>query len=147
MFRKSLEDFDNDLKDDVFKDACRLRISGVGYLDFIDEISSKYKISRASARELFDKVNDFISVTLNMSPEAIRTELVLKAQAIQRDAKEDKAHGARVSALKLEMELRITESDETETIRHEHVLTLAPPPEPENELNEELEDEVEQDGK
>lgn len=119
-FRKSLEDFDNDVKDEAFQCAYRLRISGVGYLDFIDEISQKYKISQESARELFDKVNDFITVTLNMSPDVIRSELVLVAQSIRKDAKKDKAYGAAVSALKLEMELRIVENNEAEKVIVEH---------------------------
>lgn len=143
MFRKSLEDFDDDIKDDVFKDAYRLRISGAGYLEFIDEIIQKYRFSQASARELFAKVNDFITVTLNMPPEVIRSELILEAQSIRREAKKDKAHGAAVSALKLEMELRITENKEAETVRVEFTMGLAPKLEAENELNEELEDETE----
>ena len=140
---KALVDFDNDLDDKIFHCAYDLRVAGCTYYEFQKDLKSKYGVSFEIAREYWNRVNDFITATLNLPTEVIRSELILKAQAIQKDAKEDKAHGARVSALKLEIDLRIAESNEVETIRHEHILTLAPPPEPENELNEELEDEKE----
>lgn len=134
---KEFKDFDDGFEDKVFLYGYRLKCAGFSYVSFCRLIKKKHNLSQTKAREYWERINDFVNIMLSATTETVRNEIVLKLQDAQKCAKKDKAHNARVSAIKLEAELRLGEAEKPEEMIVKHVITMDAT-EPEGELNQEV---------